>query len=196
MAEAKKTNPTHLVTGLVRLSYLNAHTPRKDEENPDREQFGVQLLIPKTDKETIAKINAAIEAVKADPKSVAKWGSKWLASFKQPLRDGDTEKDTEKSPEYIGMYFLNANSSQKPQVVGTKRDIEGKLIPLSESEVYSGGYGRVSLNLYPYNQKGGIGIAAGLNNIQWVKDGERLGGRTSAEDDFGPDTEEEEDFLG
>lgn len=194
MAEAKKETPTKIITGKVRLSYLNAHTPRADDDNPDRLTYSVQLLIDKNDKETIAKINAAIEAVKQDPKSPTIWGGKWLASYKTPLRDGDTERDTEKHPEYTGMLFLSANSKTKPQVVGTKRDIEGKLIPLTEDEVYSGGYGRVSINLYAYNQKGGIGIAAGLNNIQWLEDGERLGGRSSAEEDFGPDSDDS--FLG
>lgn len=196
MAEAKRENPTKVVTEKVRLSYLNAHTPRADEENPDRLLYSVQLLIPKTDKVTVDRINKAIEHLKQDAGAQAVWKSKWLASFKTPLRDGDTERDTDKAPEYKGMYFLNANSKQKPQVVGKERDIEGKLIPLGESEVYSGGYGRVSINLYAYNQKGGIGIAAGLNNIQWLEDGERLGGRSSADDDFGPETEEEEAFLG
>lgn len=194
MAEAKKENPTRVITGKVRLSYLHAHTPQASEDNPNRQLYSVQLLIPKSDTATIAAINKAIEAVKTDPKSASVWGGKWLASYKTPLRDGDTERDTDKSPEYKGMYFLNANSKQKPEVVGTERDIDGKLKRLSEDEVYSGGYGRVSINLYPYNQSGGIGIAAGLNNIQWLEDGERLGGRSAAEDDFGP--EDDEEFLG
>lgn len=194
MAEAKKENPTRVITGKVRLSYLHAHTPQASEDNPNRQLYSVQLLIPKSDTATIAAINKAIEAVKADPKSASVWGGKWLASYKTPLRDGDTERDTDKSPEYKGMYFLNANSKQKPDVVGTERDIDGKLKRLSEDEVYSGGYGRVSINLYPYNQSGGIGIAAGLSNIQWLEDGERLGGRSAAEDDFGP--EDDEEFLG
>lgn len=194
MAEAKKENPTRVITGKVRLSYLHAHTPQASEDNPNRQLYSVQLLIPKSDTATIAAINKAIEAVKADPKSASVWGGKWLASYKTPLRDGDTERDTDKSPEYRGMYFLNSNSKQKPDVVGTERDIDGKLKRLSEDEVYSGGYGRVSINLYPYNQSGGIGIAAGLNNIQWLEDGERLGGRSAAEDDFGP--EDDEEFLG
>ena len=193
-AAAKKASPTKVVTEEVRLSYIYAHTPRADEENPDRLTYSVTCLIPKTDTVTIAKINAAIEAVKADPKSAAIWGSKWLASFKSPLRDGDTEKDTEKSPEYKGNYFVNCNSVTKPGVVGKERDIEGKLIPLGESEVYSGGYGKVSINFYAFNKRS-QGIAAGLGNIQWLRDGERLAGRASADDDFGG-PEADDNFLG
>ena len=49
------------------------------------------------------------------------------------------------------------------------------------------------LVLYAFNSNGNKGIACGLGNIQKVKDGEILGGRTSASDDF--ETLEDEDFL-
>ena len=43
----------------------------------------------------------------------------------------------------------------------------------------------------------GKGIAAGLGNIQKLRDGESLGGRTNAEDDFDAvEVDDEEDFLG
>ena len=190
MAEAKKVNPSKVVTGKVRLSYVNLFTPRADSENGNAEpKYSVQLLIPKTDTVTIAKIEKALAAVKADPKSVTTWGGKFLAGYKTPLRDGDTERDTDKSPEYKGMYFLNASSSMKPQVVDA--DVNPVM---DQTEVYSGCYGRVSINLYAFNQKGGIGIAAGLNNVQKIADGEPLGGRSTAEEDFG--AEADDDFLG
>lgn len=64
---------------------------------------------------------------------------------------------------------------------------------LDRSEVYSGVYGRASINFYAFNSNGNKGIACGLNNLQKIKDGEPLGGKSRAEDDF--DTEEEDDFL-
>ena len=64
---------------------------------------------------------------------------------------------------------------------------------LDQSEVYSGCYGKISVTFYGYNSNGNRGIAAGLGNIQKLRDGESLGGRTSAADDF--QTEEEDDFL-
>ena len=54
-------------------------------------------------------------------------------------------------------------------------------------------YGKISVTFYGYNSNGNRGIAAGLGNIQKLKDGESLGGRTSAADDF--QTEDDEDFL-
>lgn len=182
-----KPNPTKVITGLVRLSYVNVFKPRKDEES-GRESYSVMALIPKSDTATVAKINAAVDAVKNDPASQQVWGSKFLASFKTPLRDGDTERDTEESPEYAGHWFINVNSGTKPGVV------DAHVQPvMDESAVYSGCYGKVSLNMYAYKQKGGVGIAAGLNNVQKIKDGERLGGgRSNPEDDFSVESEEGE----
>ena len=64
---------------------------------------------------------------------------------------------------------------------------------LERSEVYSGVYGRASINFYAFNSNGNKGIACGLNNLQKIRDGEPLGGKSRAEDDFAE--EDEEDFL-
>ena len=90
---------------------------------------------------------------------------------------------------YKGCYFFNANSRQAPQVV----DKQVQPI-LDQTEVYSGCYGRISVNFYGYNSNGNRGVAAGLGNIQKLKDGEALSSRTNAEDDF--EAVEDEDFLG
>ncbi len=50
-----------------------------------------------------------------------------------------------------------------------------------------------SLTFFAYNTNGSKGIAAGLGNVQKLRDGEPLGGRSRAEDDF--DIEEDDDFL-
>ena len=59
--------------------------------------------------------------------------------------------------------------------------------------MYSGCYGKISVTFYGYNSNGNRGIAAGLGNIQKLKDGEPLGGRTNASDDF--ESEDDDDFL-
>ena len=177
----KTASSTKVITGKVRLSYVNVF------DLNDKGKYSVCLLIAKSDKATLDKVKSAIEAVKADPKSATIWGGKYLASFKSPLRDGDTERDTQKSPEYKGHYFINCNTSKKPDVV------DQALNPIMDkSEVYSGCYGRASINFYPFNVDGNKGIAAGLNNVQKLADGERFGGGSRASDDF---TAVEEDFL-
>ena len=101
-------------------------------------------------------------------------------NLKLPLRDGDEER-AEEAPEYEGMMFLNANSNTKPGIVD--KDLNEILDP---EEVYSGCWGRASINFYAFDSNGNRGVGVGLNNIQKLKDGERLGAaRASAESDFG-----------
>lgn len=188
---AKIENPTKVVTGKVRFSYVHAFKPFS--ANADQEpKYSVCILIPKSDKETLRKIKAAVDAVKVSGLSV--WGGKLPANLKTPLRDGDERPDQE---EYKGVYFLNASSKQKPAVV------DGNLQPIiDETEFYSGCYGRASLNFFAYNTAGNKGVGCGLNNLQKLADGDYLGGRTRPEDDFGDGFEAEntndddEDFLG
>lgn len=177
-------NNTKVVTGMnTRLSY--AHLFEPVSINGGAEKYSVSVLIPKDDKATIEKIEKAVDA--AIEEGIAKFGGKKpnKGAIKLPLRDGDIERDDEA---YKGHYFVNANSLTAPQVVDTQ------LNPiLDKSKVYSGCYGRVSLSFYAFNSNGNKGVACGLNNVQKVRDGEPLGGRTTAADDFG--TLDDDDFL-
>ena len=85
--------------------------------------------------------------------------------------------------------LLNANSKQAPQVVD--RNVQPIL---DQSELYSGCYIRASVTFYAYNSNGNKGIAAGLGNIQKVRDGEPLGSRMNAKDEFDA-VDGEDDFL-
>lgn len=168
-------NPTRVVTGEVRLSYAHLFEPQSIQGS--KPKYSVSLIVPKSDKETIGKIERAIDA--AIDAGIGKFGGKRpnKAALKLPLRDGDTERDDEA---YAGCFFVNANSTLPPEVVD--QDLNPVLSP---AEVYSGCYARVSLNFYAFNTNGNRGIACGLGNVQKLRDGEPLGGgRTSAADDF------------
>ena len=183
---AVKNTDTKVVTGKVRFSYAHVFEPYAHEQGQE-EKYSVCLLIPKEDKRTLQSIKNAIEAAKVQGQ--AKWGGKVPPTLKLPLRDGDTERPD--SPEYAGMYFLNASSKNPPGIVDRKlREI------IDSSEFYSGCYGKASINFYPFSVSGNKGIAAGLNNLQKTDDGDYLGGRSRAEDDFEALEEEgEDDFL-
>ena len=177
-------NKTKVITGTnTRLSYFHGWEPVSI--NGGAEKYSTAVLIPKSDKKTIDAIEKAIDA--AIEEGIAKFGGKKpnKAAIKLPLRDGDVERDDEA---YKGHYFINANSKTAPQIV----DKSVKPI-LDRSEVYSGCYGRVSLNFYAFNSNGNKGVACGLGNIQKIRDGEPLGGKTSAVDDF--TTLVDDDFL-
>ena len=182
MSTAKKAS-TKVVTGIVRLSYANVWEPASI--NGSKPKYSVSLIIPKGDTKTITDINAAIDA--AIQEGAAKFGGKIpnKAALKLPLRDGDIERDDDA---YKGSYFVNANSTTAPEVVD--RSLQRIL---DRNEVYSGCYARVSINFYAFNSNGNRGIACGLGNIQKVRDGEPLGGKTSAADDFATDLDD--DFL-
>lgn len=180
---ANQKSNTKVVTGVVRLSYANVWGPASI--NGGTPKYSVSLIIPKSDQKTIDAINAAVDAAIKD--GAAKFGGKIpnKAALKLPLRDGDIEREDEA---YKDSYFVNANSTTAPQIVD--RSVQPIL---DRAEVYSGCYARVSVNFYAFNSNGNRGIACGLGNIQKVKDGEPLGGRTSAADDF--TTELDDDFL-
>lgn len=175
-----------VVTGKVRFSYVNIFKSRAFQADQDA-KFSICLLIPKEDKATLKKIRAAIDEAIQEGIST-KWNGKKPANIKLPLRDGDEERADE-APEYADMMFLNANSTQKPGIVD--KDLNEILDP---DEVYSGCWGRASVNFYPFSVNGNKGIGVGLNNVQKLKDGERLGAtRASAESDFGDDFDDGDD---
>lgn len=185
---AKVSNPTKVITGVnTRFSYANVWDPKSI--NGGTPKFSVSLIIPKSDTATINKIQAAIQAAYEEGASKLKGNGKSvpaLSVLKTPLRDGDAERPDD--PTYADSYFINANSATAPGIVDADRNPI-----LDRSEVYSGIYGRASINLYAFNSNGNKGIACGLNNLQKLRDGEPLGGKSRAEDDFA--TDEEDDFL-
>lgn len=182
------TNPTKVITGVnTRWSYANVWDPKSI--NGGAPKYSVSLIIPKDDTATVNKIRVAIQAAYEEGESKLKGNGKTvpaLKALKTPLRDGDLERPDDAA--YADSYFINANSSTAPGIVDADRQ------PILErSEVYSGVYGRASVNFYAFNTNGNKGIACGLNNLQKIRDGEPLGGKSRAEDDFA--SADDDDFL-
>lgn len=168
---------TKVVTGKIRFSYCNVFEPRALTDD-DKPSYSVCIIIPKSDKATLKKIKEAIEAAKIAGKAkIADKNGRIPVNIKTPLRDGDEDRPDD--PAFEGAYFINCKSYRKPGVV------DAALNPIiDQDEFYSGCYGRVSLNFYAYNVQS-KGIAAGLQNIQKLADGEPLSGGSSPEEDFG-----------
>ena len=188
MSNVKNANPMKVITGTnTRWSYANVWEPKSI--NGGAPKYSVSQIIPKSDTKTITKIQAAIEAAYKEGEAKLKGNGRSvpaLSVLKTPLRDGDTERPDDEA--YADAYFINANSASAPGIVDADRQ------PIIDrSEVYSGVYGRASINFYAFNSNGNKGIACGLNNLQKIKDGEPLGGKSRAEDDFASD--DEDDFL-
>lgn len=187
---SKIMNPTKVITGpTTRWSYANVFEPKAI--NGGTPKYSVSLIIPKSDKKTIEKVKSAIQAAYEEGQSKLKGNGKTvpaLSVLKTPLRDGDLERPDDEA--YANSYFINANSTNPPGIVDADRN------PIIDrAEVYSGVYGRASINMYAFNTNGNKGIACGLNNLQKISDGEPLGGMTRAADDFADEGDGDEDFL-
>ena len=172
--------PTSLVTGRVRISYehlLKAYAQQPGAE----EKFSVTILLPKTDVATKQKIDAAIAAAINDGVT-NKWKGVRPPNIPTPIWDGDGVRQSGEpfGPECKGCWVFTASSKNRPEVVDTN------VQPILDStQIYSGMYARISINFFPYDAAGKRGIGCGLSNVQKLDDGEPLGGRTTAADDFG-----------
>lgn len=182
---SNQVNSTKVVTGKVRFCYVNVFEPTAMNEG-DTPKYNICVLIPKSDTATIDKIKKAIEAAKEAGKAkLADKNGRIPANLKLPLRDGDEERPDD--PAFEDHYFINANSMRQPSIV------DRSLNPImSRDEFYSGCYGRASINFYAFNVSS-KGIAAGLNNLQKLGDGEMLAGGSTAEEDFGGDNAAQDD---
>lgn len=176
-------NPTDVVTGKVRLSYVHLFKPyARPGSDP---KFSTTLLIPKTDVATRQRIDAAINA--AIQLGIAeKFKGVRPPILAIPIYDGDGVKPSDGLPfgeECKGHWVITAGSpatQQRPEIV----DINMNPI-INETEVYSGMYARVSIRFFPYDKNGKKGIGCGLGPVQKLEDGEPLGGRISAAAAFG-----------
>lgn len=161
----------------VRFSFAHVFEPKAIAPGQE-EKYSISILIPKSDKKTIAKIKSAIEAALESGKD--KFGGRIPAKFKNPLRDGDEDRPEDEA--YHNHYFINASNTRKPEILN-----ENLEAIIDRNEFYSGCHGRASVNFYAYNfENTSKGVGASLNNLQKVKDGEPFGAViSSAIDDFG-----------
>lgn len=174
-------SPTFLVTGKARLSFVHLFQPHANQQGAEP-KYSTTILVPKSDVQTKARIDAAIQAaIQAGVSS--KWNGVRPPQVSICVHDGDGVRPSDGMPfgdECKGHWVFTASSKQAPQIV------DANMNPIiNQSEVYSGCYARVSVNFFPYNNAGKKGIGCGLGNVQKLEDGEPLGGRTTAADDFG-----------
>ena len=179
---------TQITTGKARFSFVHIFEPKVID---DKAKYQVTLLIPKTDKNTLAKIDAAIEAAKEAYKA-KRPGKKLPASLATTLHDGDGQRPNgdDFGPECKGCMVITVSSNNKPVVVYADKT------PMTEpTELYSGCYGRAVINFYVYDTQGSIGVTAGLNGIMKLEDGEPLAGGVVTDADWDDDFEDD-DLLG
>lgn len=170
---------TKVLTGEVRLSYVNLTTPRAAQQGSEP-KYSVTLLIPKTDVATKANIDNSIKA--AYEEGVSK---KWGGAHPQPkviVHDGDGLRPSGLpfGDECKGCWVLTASTKNKPQVVSIE-NVNCELLP---ADIYSGMYARVTINFFAFDTAGSKGVGCGLGNVMKTRDGEPLSGGASAATDF------------
>lgn len=175
---------TNVTTGKVRLSYVHLFKPYAAMQGQE-EKYSCTVLVPKSDVDTMGRINAAIEAAKQ--KGITeKWNGQCPPIVPTPINDGDGVRPSDGmpyGPECKGHWVFTASAKEDypPEVV----DKLGNPI-LNQSQIYSGIYGRVNINFFPYSFGGKKGIGCGLGPVQKLEDGESLSGSTvSAAKAFG-----------
>ncbi|WP_147536073.1 DUF2815 family protein [Bacillus marasmi] len=182
---SNQQNPTRIVTGEVRFSYVNLLKPRENQYGGEP-KYSVTILVPKSDVATKQRIDAAIEAAKQNGKSKC-WNGVIPPMVAIPVYDGDGVKPSDGMPfgeECKGHWVFSASSKvdQPPKIV------DANLNPIMDpTEVYSGMYGRIAVNFAPYAQAGKKGVGCYLStNVQKTRDGEPLGSAApAANEDFG-----------
>lgn len=177
---------TKVVFGPCRLSYTHVFSKYAPDGDTSNGKYMTNVLIPKEEKETIKAIEQAIDAAKKAA-VLSKWSGKEPKKLDMPLRDGDDKDDDEV---YSDHFYVNAKCSTRPGICD-----KSKTPIVDEDEIYSGVWAIVSVTFFGYDVSGNRGVACGLNNIMKFKDGERLGGRASAESDFADIDMEDDDDL-
>lgn len=168
-----------LVTGKLRVSF-----PCLEEPNTLSEKYQLDLLMSK-DSPEVKKIKKAVEEATADGIERLKgWNGKKPPKFFSPLKDGDEKIEEATNPEkydaYAGMYYITPKAAKAGDFFLFDRDRNRA----EADEFYSGCYARASLEFFPYaHDKGGKGVSVKLTGLQFIADGESLGGRHRSEDD-------------
>jgi len=192
-----KKNPYKVLTGVVRSSFMFLNSLEPDDKG--NKKCKSMFIIPKKDKTTITKMEKAIDAA-----SQKKFGSKAKRNsraFGYPLRDGDKEIKDGTLPDSIdpktvkGCYFVNTNAYKLPglvdadnEVIDDKDEREDMLVP--------GYYFKVSITFKGYDTDS-KGVRAELNNVMFIKEGERLDGGVAADsEDWEGDGADQDDDEG
>lgn len=161
---------------LVRLSFTDGLFEVKTDDW-GKKYWGCTLLIPKSDPLAVYE-KAALEA------AVAEWGDKAKQMFKDglihnPFLDGDGPQGKSKTTGephagYPGNRFLRVKSGEeyRPTLIDRQK------LPITEkAKLYSGCYAYAVLHCFTWeNDKKGKGLTFGINMLQFVRDGDRLGG--------------------
>lgn len=168
----------NIITPEFRASYCRVFRPKLNDLNQKNEYSVVAIFGPKADLSPLLK---AIGAAAAEKFGEDK--SKWPKNLRNPVRKNEEREKDGKLPDGYepGGHFITLKSEQRPGLVD-----ENLQAIIDETKVYSGCYMRAQVRPFAYQQKGNAGVSFGLQNLQFLRDGDPLSGRQKAEDAFEP----------
>lgn len=178
MAE-KKDNP-RVITPVFRVSFPHVFIPQDPMSAEGKPKYGVMALFsPKefSPEETVLWQKMIALANDASMKKFQKILKDLPPNFKKPFHRGDEKAEYGFTSDQI---YVNITSHIMPGIVAS----DGKTKIIDQNSFYPGCYARASVNAFGFDKKGGKGVAFGLNNLMFVKDGERLDNRIEAEKEF------------
>ena len=173
-------NPNQMTTGEARLSYVHLDKPYAHDGNQNA-KYSVTVLMPKTDVQAKARLDAAFEAAKQSG-ITSKWNGTLPPVIASAIHDGDGVRPNGEpfGAECRGCWVFTASSKNPVPLV------DASMNPIvQKGELYSGCYARVCVSLFPYNSNGKRGIGIGLEAVQKLRDGDPLGGGVTVTDAFG-----------
>ena len=178
---AKTVSPERkIILKNVIVSYPQVFTAKPDQKG--NLKFSCTFLL--TDQSSVELAQAAQVAAARDGISSHGFSTDVVAQLQKGKFPTTlyTDPDDIKEKKYPKgtLAFINARSDNRPQI------IDGQKAPITDPRaIYAGAVVNVSLNAFPYNYENmKKGVTFGLGNIQKVRDGERIDGRLSAEEEF------------
>ena len=163
----------------VVIAYAQGIFEARAPEQGGDPKYGAAFLFPR-DHSAVKQLTDAVVTVAKE-----KWGAKADENLKQlkaadrlPVHNGDTKPN---SAGYPGKLYVNAANKIRPVVI----DANKGALTAADGRPYSGAVVNVILDIWPQDNKFGKRINASLLGVQFVRDGEKLaGGSTATADDF------------
>lgn len=175
----------------VRMVFPNLYEAKavvKNGKARGEPKFSARFLV--ADATDIAAIKAkAVEVARA------KWPGVDLKTLKFPFSDGNKEAEKSAAAKKDGSFFkghlvVGSRSKYQPRLSlyqgpsKTPQELDGPALAAAKNKFYGGAWVLPQWNLVAYDavgEDGKPGVTAYLDQLMWIKDGDRIGAASAAE---------------